>query len=181
LSPRSDATRNAERLISAARELFEESGPDVALDRVARRAGVGNATLYRHFPTRGDLLVAVYADEVRQLTSAGRALVESERPLDALLDWLGQLVRHVAGRRSLAMAATEDRQATRSVLFAEWHEAILTTIEALAERARAAGELRPDVRVRDLAALANGIALAAADDEHAGHLLAVVRRGLARA
>ena len=72
---RADASRNAERLLAAARELVDESGSEVALDEVARQAGVGNATLYRHFPTRGDLLVAVYADEVAGC--AGRAPTSS--------------------------------------------------------------------------------------------------------
>src|SRR5689334_22040791 len=75
---RTDAARNAGLLLAAAKELFDERGPDVPLDDVARRAGVGNATLYRHFPTRRDLIVAVYADEVTALCEQGAALLEAE-------------------------------------------------------------------------------------------------------
>ncbi|XVQ86695.1 TetR/AcrR family transcriptional regulator [Microbispora siamensis] len=72
---RADASRNAALLLAAARELIDSSGPDVALDEVARRAGVGNATLHRHFPTRAELLVAVYADEVAELCRQGADLL----------------------------------------------------------------------------------------------------------
>src|SRR3954447_24387699 len=104
-SKRADATRNAERLLAAARALVAEAGNEVALDEVARRAGVGNATLYRHFPTRGDLLVAVYADEIAELCRRGEQLRGAGDPLDALFAWLEEFVEHVATKRPLALAA----------------------------------------------------------------------------
>jgi AcrR family transcriptional regulator len=88
MSPRADAARNAARLLAAARDVFAEQGAEAALDDIARRAGVGNATLYRHFPTRGDLLVAVYAEEVEALVAQGETL--------PLFEWLDAFVVHVA-------------------------------------------------------------------------------------
>src|SRR3954453_8329205 len=99
---RADASRNAARLLAAARALIAEVGNDVALNDVARRAGVGNATLYRHFPTRGDLLVAVYADEVAALCGRGENLLAAADPGDALFAWLDDFVAHVATKRALA-------------------------------------------------------------------------------
>jgi AcrR family transcriptional regulator len=104
--PRADASRNAARLVAAAREVLAEAGNDAAFDVIARRAGVGNATLYRHFPTRADLLVAVYADEVTALCERGAQLLESAEPMDALFAWLDEFVVHVATKRPLALAAT---------------------------------------------------------------------------
>src|SRR3954447_14175501 len=104
-SKRADATRNAERLLAAARALVDESGNEVALDEVARRAGVGNATLYRHFPTRADLLAAVYADEVAALCGRADALRSELPPVEALFAWLEEFVVHVATKRPLAQAA----------------------------------------------------------------------------
>src|SRR5438105_926111 len=99
--PRSDASRNMARLLATARALVAEAGSEVALDEIARRAGVGNATLYRHFPTRADLLAAVYADEVASLCERGNQLSATASPLDALFAWLDAFVVHVSTKRPL--------------------------------------------------------------------------------
>lgn len=174
--PRADASRNAALLLAAARELIEEGGNDVALDEVARRAGVGNATLYRHFPTRADLLVAVYADEVSALCHRGGTLLDAPSPLDALFAWLDEFVVHVATKRPLALAATEGVSGRRTPLFDEWHASITATATALVERARPA--LRPDVTTADVLALASGAALAGTRPQ-ARHLVRLMRTGLA--
>src|SRR6266566_3404558 len=103
---RADAARNRQLLLEAARRLIDERGPAVVMDEVARRAGVGNATLYRNFPTRGDLLAAVYADEVAALCQQGTALLARPCAGEALFDWLDSFVVHVAAKRALALAAT---------------------------------------------------------------------------
>jgi AcrR family transcriptional regulator len=175
--PRSDAARNAEQLVVAARELFNTEGADVALDRVARRAGVGNATLYRNFPTRSDLLIAVYAHEVDELIRHGETLLDSDDPVDALFTWLDALIRHVADKRPLAAAATDGRADLRGELFDRWHTRILTTLDALRLRAHRTTRLS-DVSTVDLAALANGLALASSDEEHARRLLLIAREGI---
>ncbi|MFG1921174.1 TetR/AcrR family transcriptional regulator [Cryptosporangium sp. NPDC048952] len=170
---RADAARNAGLLVAAARALIDESGPDVALDEVARRAGVGNATLYRHFPTRGDLLVAVYADELTALCDA--ADLESESPGDALFEWLDAYVGHVASKRALAEAAPAER---RTELFDGWHARLRATGARLLTRAQDVGEVRADVSLADLMAAASGAALSSADPDQARRVLALLRDGV---
>ncbi len=174
--PRADASRNVARLVAAAREVLAEAGNDAALDVIARRAGVGNATLYRHFPTRADLLVAVYADEVAALCERGAQLLESTAPTDALFAWLDEFVIHVATKRPLALAATEETGERRTALFQQWHAAITSTAERLVRRARP--ELRTEVTATDVLTLASGAALTA-DTAHARHLVAMLRTGIA--
>lgn len=175
---RADASRNAELLLAAARELLNESGSEVALDEVARRAGVGNATLYRHFPTRGDLLVAVYADEVAGLCGQGTDLLDALSPVDALFSWLADFVAHVATKRALALAATEGPIGRRTRLFDHWHESMHSTATKLLDRARDAGAVRPELTATDLLALASGAALTGADVAHAQRLLRLLRNGV---
>jgi AcrR family transcriptional regulator len=176
--PRSDAARNADKLLAAARALVEKSGPEVAFDEIARRAGVGNATLYRHFPTRGDLLVAVYADEVTSLCDRGIALLSAPSPLDALFAWLDAFVVHVATKRALALAATAQPSGDRTELFAQWHDSISTTATGLLTRAQEAAAVGPEITVTDVLALASGAALTATDTEHARELVGYLREGL---
>ncbi|HUR01255.1 MAG TPA: helix-turn-helix domain-containing protein [Nonomuraea sp.] len=152
---RADARRNHDAVLAAARKLFAERGVDAPLDDVARLAGVGNATMYRHFPTRQDLIIAVYADEVTELCEEGEALLTADSPDDALHEWLGAFVEHVAGKRDLALALPRDG----SALFGEWHEKMLATASALLTRAQDAGEVRADLTVSELMTLANAIAL----------------------
>jgi AcrR family transcriptional regulator len=173
---RADASRNAALLLTAARELVAEAGNDVALDEVARRAGVGNATLYRHFPTRADLLVAVYADEVADLCRHGTELLDAPDPVDALFAWLDEFVVHMATKRPLAMAATEGADGRRTPLFEEWHASVTAVVTDLVRRARPG--LRPGATVADVVALASGAALAT-DAAHARRLVALTRTGLA--
>ncbi|KAA9376413.1 TetR/AcrR family transcriptional regulator [Microbispora cellulosiformans] len=180
---RADASRNAALLLAAARELIAESDSEVvldgvALDEVARRAGVGNATLYRHFPTRGDLLVALYADEVAALCRRGAELSETARPIDALFAWLEEFVVHVATKRALAFAATEGPTGRRTEQFDRWHTSIRSSAAELLAGARQAGAVRPDLTVTDLLALASGVALTATDVAHARRLAALLRRGV---
>lgn len=175
---RADASRNAALLLAAARELVARSGPDVALDEVARHAGVGNATLYRHFPTRADLLVAVYADEVAALCRQGADLLAGPSPAGALFAWLDAFVVHVSAKRALALAATEGPAGRRTELFDRWHEAMRSTAAALLARAQDDGAVRPDLTVTDLLALVNGAALTAADAAHARRLVALLRGGV---
>jgi AcrR family transcriptional regulator len=174
---RADAQRNYERLLAAAAEVFGERGADAPLDEIARRAGIGNATMYRHFPTRSDLLIAVYADEVTALCARGAALLDAADPGAALFEWLGAFVAHVAARRELAQAIPPDSGQPRSELFRRWHASMRETAGALAERARQAGAVQPGVTAADLLTLANGIALAAGDAGQAQRLLALMRAG----
>ncbi len=174
--PRSDAQRNRERLIAAARELVAEVGSEVALDEVARRAGVGNATLYRHFPARAELFAALYTDEVTTLCDYGGQLLAAPSPIEALFAWLDAFVAHVATKRPLALAATEVPDGRRTPMFEEWHAAITATASRLIRRAQPA--LRPDITATDVLALASGAALTT-DPDNARRLVALLRTGLA--
>jgi AcrR family transcriptional regulator len=175
---RADAARNAAALLAAAKELFGRHGPEVALDDIARHAGVGNATLYRHFPTREDLLAAAYADEADALCRRGKALLTAPSPGEALFAWLDSFVEHVATMRTLALAATAGSDDRRSRLFQRWHESMTSTAEDLLARAREAGAVRPDLTARDLLALTNAAALAGNDGQHARHLVRILRHGV---
>jgi AcrR family transcriptional regulator len=174
---RADARRNAELLLAAAKDIFDEHGVDVPLDNVARRAGVGNATMYRHFPTRRELIVAVYADEVAQLCDRGAALLHDRAPDRALFDWLRAFIAHVASKRALALAIPNDQAGQRSALFDRWHTAMHGIAAALLGRAQQAGAVRADLDAADLLALANAIALTGADPAQAERLLDLARRG----
>jgi AcrR family transcriptional regulator len=174
---RADARRNYELLLSAAKEVFDEHGADAPLDDIARRAGVGNATMYRHFPTRRELIIAVYADEVAALCALGEALLTEADAGDALFGWLRAFVAHVATKRELVLALADDRAGQRSVMVRDWHQAMHSTAAALLTRARHSGAVRGDVAVPDLLALANGIALTGPDIDQIDRLLALLRHG----
>lgn len=171
---RADAQRNHDLLVAAAREVFQEHGADAPLDDIARRAGVGNATMYRHFPTRRDLIVAVYAEEVAELCARSRALPAEDPPGDALFDWLRSFIAHVTTKRELALSITDDR---RSALFDRWHNAMYTAASDLLTRAQDAGAVRADLDASELLALANGIALTATDATQAERLVVLIRQG----
>ncbi|WP_202948298.1 MULTISPECIES: TetR/AcrR family transcriptional regulator [Streptomyces] len=176
---RADAARNVQLLLAAAKKLFDEHGPDVALDEVARRAGVGNATLYRHFPTRQDLIVAVYADEVTFLCEQGADLLESESAAEALFTWLDSFVVHVVTKRALALAGTTDSAQRRTTLFGHWHTSMRSTAQKLLTRAQHDGAVDTDLTLDDMLALTNAAALAGSSADHARQLLRVQWRGFA--
>jgi AcrR family transcriptional regulator len=187
---RADAQRNREQLIDAAREVFAEFGTQAPLDEIARRARIGNATLYRHFPTRDDLLVAVYAEEVQALCAAGLdaagldtvgrarggavAPGDAEALVDRLFEWLAAFVRHVAEKGDLARSL--EPSARRSDLHEQWHAAMLRTVSRLVERGQEAGALRADVEPIDLLVLTAG--MATAEPARVKRMLQMVRRGV---
>src|SRR6185369_12257140 len=116
---RADAQRNVAKLLDAAREAFTARGPNASLDDIARAAGVGAGTLYRHFPTRLALFEAVYRDSVERLCAEGERLAVAEPPAKALVDWLEGFVTVVSQKRGLAAALTVEGRA--SDFFAECH------------------------------------------------------------
>ena len=175
---RADARRNYERVLAAAKEVFGELGVTAPLDEIARRAGVGNATMYRHFPSRRELVIAVYADEVTALCELGRSLLADSPPADALFTWLRAFITHVATKRDLPLAIPDDTTGQRSALYQQWHNTMHATASSLLVRAQDAGVIRADLAVTDLLAAASGIGHAAGDDDQASRLLAMVRDGL---
>src|ERR1700751_1131736 len=102
--PRADAVRNRERVLEAAKAVFSAGGPEASLEAVARQAGVGIGTLYRHFPTREDLFEAVYRREVEQLSELAEQLKGDASPTEALRRWLGSTVQFVATKKGMMAA-----------------------------------------------------------------------------
>lgn len=155
---RADARRNYERVLSAARIAFAERGPDTSLEDIARRAGVGSATLHRHFPGRDALLLAVLSDSVQRLSARAEDLLTAPSPGAALTAWLRAFITHAStyGGLAASLVITEPDQAAEDPR----HLAIYQAGEALLRRARQAGEIRADVTISELLKLANGIALA---------------------
>src|SRR5947207_8235526 len=156
---RADARRNVERLIAAARQAFAAEGANAPLDDIARAAGVGSGTLYRHFPTRLALVEAVYRDSVERLCAEGERLTTARPPADALVDWLRGFVTVVSEKRGLAAALSDEGRA--NTLFAECHGMINATGAKLLERAKDAGAVRADVPLGDILKMAKAFAHAA--------------------
>jgi AcrR family transcriptional regulator len=179
---RADARRNYERLLGAAAAEFAEHGGDEAsLEQIARRAGVGIGTLYRHFPSRLALLEAVYLDQVEALRARAEELAGAEDPAAALSDWLRALVAFSATKRRLtqAMLATAS---CGSELMSSCGAVLHGAAELLLARAQQAGAVRPDVQARDMIRLVHGVSMvteaAPADPGQAGRLLGLVLDGL---
>src|SRR5271170_5565104 len=148
--PRADAVRNRERVLEAAKVIFSAGGADASLEAVARAAGVGIGTLYRHFPTREALFEAVYRREVQQLADLAERLKKEEaQPVEALRQWMRSNVRFVATKKgmsaALALAAYKP-----SDLFSYSFDQLTRAVGGLLDRAIAAGEIREDISPEDL-------------------------------
>jgi AcrR family transcriptional regulator len=147
--PRADAVRNRDRVLEAARSVFSAGGSEASLEAVARTAGVGIGTLYRHFPTREALFEAVYRREVQQLADLAERLKKQARPVEALRQWMHSIVRFVATKKGMS-AALALAIATDSDLVSDSAERLTRAVGLLLERAIAAGEIRSDVSAEDL-------------------------------
>jgi len=147
--PRADAARNRERVLEAAEAVFSAGGPEASLEAVARTAGVGIGTLYRHFPTREALFEAVYRREVQHLADLAEQLKEEAQPVEALRQWMRSNVRFVATKKgmlaALALAAYKN-----SELFSSSFDRLTRAVGGLLDRAVAAGEIRDDIGPEDL-------------------------------
>jgi AcrR family transcriptional regulator len=152
---RADARRNYDKLIAAARDVFAEHGTSASLEEIARRAGVGIGTLYRHFPSRQDLLEAVYVEEVEEVCQSAGELADLP-PWEALSAWLQRLVSYVGRKQALAQELWNylDRDAE---VFRGCRTALLAAGEPLLERAQQAGAVRPDVKIDDVLYMVGGI------------------------
>jgi AcrR family transcriptional regulator len=175
---RADARRNYEQLIAAAREAFKEADRSASLEDIARRAGVGIGTLYRHFPTRADLIEAVYVDEVEALARSAEAVAGGDDPWDALITWLHGFVGYIATKQALAdeLFAIADHNAE---VFSNCRAALHSAGEPLLERAQAAGEVRPDANIDDIIRMVAAIAkMPAAEPGEIERVLNVALDGL---
>ena len=146
--PRADAKRNRERLLEVAKKVFTRDGAAASLDDIARRSGIGNATLYRHFPTRDALIEAVYRSEVEKLAAAEELFAATLPPLEALRAWMLLFIDHVAAKTLIIPAmntvvggSMRLIEGSRSLI----HAAFITSVK----RAIASGELRADTDPSD--------------------------------
>jgi len=162
--PRTDAQRNRERILEVAREAFTRSGAKTSLDDIAKRAGVGAGTLYRHFPTREELLEAVYRTEVEKLAAAERKFAEAMPPIEALRAWLLLFVDAIATKKIIAPALNTLVGGSSKVFEASYAQ-IREAIRALAKRAIKSGDVRRDLDPVDLLRALIGIANVAASPD----------------
>jgi AcrR family transcriptional regulator len=155
--PRADAQRNRERVLEVAKQEFTRVGPNASLEDIAKRAGVGPGTLYRHFPTREDLLVAVYRSEMEKLAAAARTLADSKSPVEALRAWLLLFVDAVETKHLIAPVLNTlvgDPKKVFETSYAQIHEAL----RALVKRAIKSGDIRKDLDPIDLLRAIVGVA-----------------------
>jgi AcrR family transcriptional regulator len=177
---RADARRNRDQLLAVAAQAFAASGPDVTLDAIAKKAGVGIGTLYRHFPTREALVEAAYRGELARLCDGVDALLAGATPDLALRAWMDDFLEYMTAKRGMA-------DALRAVIaaggnpYAESRTRLVAAVSALLERGAQSGTLRSDIRPEDLLASLSGVTLAAGDPEQreqAGRMLDLLMDGL---
>ncbi|GIF96267.1 TetR/AcrR family transcriptional regulator [Catellatospora citrea] len=177
---RADAQRNRERLLEVAAQAFAHDGPQVSMDAVAKLAGVGIGTLYRHFPTREALVEAAYRKELARLCDAAPGLLDTMPPDQAVRAWMNLFTEYLTTKRGMA-------DALRAVIasggnpFAQSRDRLLGAVGTLLDAATAAGTVRADVRPEDVLVSLSGVSLATADPaqaEQAGRLLDLLMDGL---
>lgn len=147
--PRKDALRNRERILEVAKEAFTRQGANASLDEIAKQAGVGAGTLYRHFPTRDELIEGVYRNEMEKLAAAAARFAETMSPLEALRAWMLLMVDYVAAKHVIAPALntiaggpSRLHEGSRTVVHA--------AIDGLVKRAKRSGDLQRDLDAYDL-------------------------------
>ena len=147
--PRVDAERNRQRILDVAKQAFTRSGADTSLDDIAKQAGVGAGTLYRHFPTRDALLEAVYRTEVEKLAAAEHRFAQTMSPIEALRAWMLLFVDHIAAKQLIAPALNA-YVGGPSKLYECSRSQIQGAIDALVKRAIKSGDIRKDLDPFDL-------------------------------
>jgi len=147
--PRTDALRNRERILEVAKAAFTRQGANASLDEIARQAGVGAGTLYRHFPSRDELIEGVYRNEVEKLAAAAARFAETMPPLEALRAWMLLLVDYIAAKHIIA-PALNSVVGGPSRLYEGSRTMIQGAIDELVKRAKKSGDLRRDLDAFDL-------------------------------
>jgi AcrR family transcriptional regulator len=177
---RADARRNRERLVEVARRAFAAPDNTVTLEAIARDAGVGIGTLYRHFPSREALVEAVYRAELRNLCDSARELLADRPPEDALRAWMDRFADYVATKRGMADALREVI-ASGAITTSQAREELAAAVQVLLAAGVAAGTLRADVRAEDVVVGVVGVFLACGrpdQRDQAGRLLDLLVDGL---
>lgn len=177
---RADAQRNRQRLVEVAREAFTSGGQKVTLEAIARAAGVGIGTLYRHFPTREALIEAVYRTELGRLCDKASELLDSREPDEALREWMDRFADYMATKREMA-DALRMVIASGAVTSSQAREQLSTAVRTLIDAGAAAGTLRGDVHAEDVVASILGVFLACGQPgqrAQAGRMLDLLMAGL---
>jgi AcrR family transcriptional regulator len=159
---RADARRNRDRLLSAAVRAFSQDGADVTLDAIAKDAGVGIGTLYRHFPTREALIEAAYRSELARLCGAVPDLLQEMRPDEATRAWMDRYIEYMTTKRGMA-DALRAVIASGGTPYAQSRDRLITAITSLLQAGAASGTLRADIEPADVLASLSGISLAAGE------------------
>ncbi|MFC7548737.1 TetR/AcrR family transcriptional regulator [Plantactinospora sp. GCM10030261] len=161
---RADARRNEKALLDAAAAAFVTSGVDVPVRDIAVRAGVGVGTIYRHFPTRSDLIVAVYRHQIEACAEAGPALLaDSDTPHTALARWIDLFVDFLVTKHGLAAALQSDNAAFQT-LHAYFLDRLVPVCDRLLDAAVDAGEIRPDLDAHELLRGVGNLCVGAGND-----------------
>ncbi|MGW1752121.1 TetR/AcrR family transcriptional regulator [Streptomyces sp. NPDC002092] len=177
---RADARRNRERILEAAVRAFSEKGPDVAIDTIAKAAGVGSATLYRHFPTREALIEATYRNELARVCDSAAKLLADNPPDRAMRLWMDDFIDYLTAKQGMA-DALRAAVASGADPFAETLDKLGTALGTLLRAGADTGLLRPDIDPFDVGFSLAGVALitSAPDQrERAGRLLDLLLDGL---
>ncbi|MFE9451906.1 TetR/AcrR family transcriptional regulator [Streptomyces sp. NPDC006739] len=177
---RADARRNRERILEAAVRAFSEKGPDVAIDAIAKAAGVGSATLYRHFPTREALIEAAYRNELARVCDSATKLLAENPPDRALRLWMDAFIDYLAAKQGMA-DALRAAVASGADPFAETLDKLGAALGTLLHAGAGAGLLRPDIDPFDVGFSLAGVALITSSPdqrERAGRLLDLLLDGL---
>lgn len=170
---RADAQRNKDKLIEVATAAFTDLGVEVALEEIARRADVGIGTLYRHFPTREALVLAVYRKQIEGLETAAHELPLTHGPSDALRLWMRGFVEYGAVKRGL-VGLLKSMLETETNLFDQARATLLESAGSLMKKAAEAGEIRPDVQPGDVIRALGGICMATDRPDAGGSAIALV-------
>jgi AcrR family transcriptional regulator len=174
---RADARRNYEKVLAAAREAFAEGGESTALEEIARRAGVGIGTLYRHFPNRQALVEALYIDEVEEVCRSAQQF-EGADPWEALSGWFERFIAYLATKRALAHELLNYLELD-APLFQMCRASLFEAGEPLLGRAQDAGVVRPDAEFSEVMQMVMGIAkIPTSDPGQTEHILRIALDGL---
>jgi AcrR family transcriptional regulator len=177
---RADAQRNYAKLLSTARIAVSEHGADIVLEDIARTSGVAIGTLYRHFPTRQDLLEAVFLDEANALKVRAEELANASNPIDALVEWLHLQMNFGARGHSMGAAVMTAKHVPGTKIY-EANIAMHNAGAVLLQRAQAAGQIRTDIDVLEVMRLVYGIAMVSehtSDPDGTNRMLDIVIAGI---
>lgn len=175
---RADARRSRAKLLDAATAAFAENGADAPLEDIARRAGVGIGTLYRHFPTRVDLQAAVFQSQVQTVCEAADEYMTSNTPDQALAGWLRAMAAYLTTKRGLSRALVDALGRDSQLITSCWG-AMTDATERLMTSAQRAGLLREDIKPTDVLRLVHGVVIATEQSpEDTDRLLSLMLDGL---